>query len=440
MYNGENLLISWDYLLLFIYFILFSILLKKVIFRKASKSEKKLLLLFLATKIIYTALHAFMIANVWKMADSVFVYEEAKNISSLIQKDFSNIQIIFKSALYYRDITAADSGIKILPGSDMETNFSLVRAATLFYPVALGRYLLISFGFCCISTIGVFKMYQTLTKIYPAPAYKKIMALCLLFVPTITFYTTPIYKETLVFAFMGFAASSIYSIYNKRNIVSNSIFAAVNIFFILLVKPYTIYACSIALVLSLLISYISKLFRDSILNKALSVLIVAASVFASVYFIDLFDSYIISFVDTSNFYQQVYNDGEGNSSFEIGELETSLSGLIKKTPTAIYTTYFRPHLWEAKNAFVFFNAVESVLVLILFVFTLVKRGIHIYSFLRENLFHKIIFFYCLVMGILIGLTTFNFGTLVRYKATVLPFFCIFCFLVLFNRPPKKAQC
>ena len=135
----------------------------------------------------------------------------------------------------------------------------------------------------------------------------------------------------------------------------------------------------------------------------------------------------------------MYNTGGAGSSFEIGQIETSLTGLIEKAPLAFYTTYFRPHLWEADNAFMLFNALESFLLFVLVLYTVIRRFRSINLYFKESILAKVILYYCIIMGILIGLTTFNFGTIVRYKATSMPFFCMMWFIILFHTGSARKK-
>jgi hypothetical protein len=152
------------------------------------------------------------------------------------------------------------------------------------------------------------------------------------------------------------------------------------------------------------------------------------------------DPYVLSFVDTSNVFQQYYNSDFGEtSSFEIGEIETSVSGLIKKIPIGFYSTYFRPHLWEVKKPIVLFSAFESFLFLAFTLFTLVKKWNYLFRLVRNDLFARLSLYYSIILGIIIGLNTFNFGTLIRYKIPVVPFALLFVLLLYYYTPPKKTE-
>jgi hypothetical protein len=156
--------------------------------------------------------------------------------------------------------------------------------------------------------------------------------------------------------------------------------------------------------------------------------------------INFFNPYVLSFVDTSNNFQQYYNNDFGEtSSFEIGEIELSAVGLLKKMPIGFYSTYFRPHLWEVKKPIVLFSALESFFILALTLFTLIKKGKYLFELIRKDLFARLSLYYTIVLGIIIGLNTFNFGTLIRYKVPVVPFAWLFVFLLYLYIPPKKVE-
>jgi hypothetical protein len=59
--------------------------------------------------------------------------------------------------------------------------------------------------------------------------------------------------------------------------------------------------------------------------------------------------------------------------------------------------------------------------------------------LNDKLLNRIILNYIIIMGILIGLTTFNFGSLSRYKIVSLPFAWLFLFVLSKYTSNKKLS-
>ncbi|MEP7254552.1 MAG: hypothetical protein ABI666_02195 [Ferruginibacter sp.] len=137
--------------------------------------------------------------------------------------------------------------------------------------------------------------------------------------------------------------------------------------------------------------------------------------------------------------QQFYGpESTDTSAFEFGEIETSFSGLLSKIPFGLYTCYFRPYLWEINKPIILFSAIESFLCFLMLLAAIVKRGRNFTTVLRENTMTYIMFIFVLMLGIIIGITTFNFGTLVRYKSPAVPFLWLFIFLLLYSKPKEKA--
>lgn len=431
----ENLISYSDYFLLIPYAVLFFIIMRYFIFKNLDSGGYRLLAVFLSCKVLFVIIHALMVVYVWKLADSVYVYLETQNLANLIKTDLSNIKYIFTPAETYIRYISSDHSLTGAIGSGNENNFFLTRVCTILYPVAFGKYLLLSFGYSAISTVAIFKFYLVLIKIYPH--IKKGITLSLLFLPTVLMYGSPIYKETLCFAAMCFAATNLYFIIKKETVFANFFLLGVNIFFITILKPYIIFSIASALFIVMLISFFFKVSRTNIIGKIMVFLMITGIGFLLINYMSDLDPYIVDFVDASNMYQNLYNDGVSATSFEIGEIQTTFWGIISKSPLGFYTTYFRPNLWEAKNLVLLFSALEAFALLLMVLYSILKKGKYLIALLKENFISRILFLYIIIMGIIIGLTTFNFGTLIRYKVPVVPFLWIFAFLLLTYKKEKK---
>jgi ABC-type sulfate transport system permease component len=89
----------------------------------------------------------------------------------------------------------------------------------------------------------------------------------------------------------------------------------------------------------------------------------------------------------------------------------------------MFSTLFRPFLWESKKIIILFSALESFFMLLALFYVLSKVGI--LKFLGSIFSDPQIFFafiLTLLLSAVVGFTTFNFGTLVRYRLPVLPFY------------------
>jgi len=430
-----NLLSGIDYFLLLGYSIIVFYFLKRFFFRDLDPFFSKLFLIFFSLKILAILTYTLLVVYYWQLADSVSVYSESKNLVSLINADFSNIKYLFLPVENYNAVINLDMSLKAIPGgSGIESNYFLTRACTILYPVSFGKYLLLNFWFAVISAIGQFKLYLVLVKVYPQ--IKDKLSICILFIPTLLFYASPIYKETLCFAFLCFTIVLVYNIINDKKPLLKILLILVYLFFIFLLKSYVFYSLLISCGFVFLGRFLRRLFAVSIFGKILVVTFLGFIVYLISQNLDVLDSYIYSLIDISNFNQQLYGPDGETSSFEFGEIETSFKGLLTKMPFGLYTCYFRPYLWEINKPILLLSALESFLCFGLLVFAIIKKGRNFTAVLRENRLTNIMFIFILLLGIIIGITTFNFGTLVRYKAPAIPFLWIFIFLLLNSTNPK----
>jgi hypothetical protein len=122
-------------------------------------------------------------------------------------------------------------------------------------------------------------------------------------------------------------------------------------------------------------------------------------------------------------------DAYGQNSFDIGEIDGSVTGLIGKFPVAVVAGLFRPFLWEVNNPVMLMSALENAFLLFMFVRIFLKTGP---GFFTRVMSHPVLMF-CLIFSVLfsfaLGLTTANFGALVRYKIPAIPFFMMMIYIL-----------
>jgi hypothetical protein len=100
---------------------------------------------------------------------------------------------------------------------------------------------------------------------------------------------------------------------------------------------------------------------------------------------------------------------------------------------------FRPYLWDTRNVVMLLSGLENVFILGLTLMVLVKmKWRRMYLFISD---HPIIL-YCLVFSVLfafmIGLTTPNFGALVRFKIPLIPLYMA-CMMVIYAELQNKRS-
>lgn len=438
MEDVSYLISTSDIFVFFIYALFGYVLIRFVLFKNMDKGFYSTLKLFFVLKLVSAIIMSLLTVFYWKIGDAISYFNEGQNLVQLTRNDFSNIKFFFIPVEYYSSQLKIDNElIRTVNGAGQEASFMISKLCALFYPLAMGKYLLVNFFFCFISITAQLKFYSVLIKRYPH--LKKIIAVCVLFMPTLLLYSSTIYKETICYSCIGFAFYNFHQIIHKKNKILNIICLIINFFLILIVKHYIISSFFIAVFLMLFFQFVGVMLRHSLITKFLIVFFLIGLTTLVIYNIDFFNPYVLSFVDTSNTFQEYYNNDFGEtSSFKIGEIDLSVQGLLKKMPIGFYSTYFRPHVWEVRKPIVLFSALESFFILALTVVTLLKKGKYLFELIRRDYFARLSLYYAIVLGIIIGLTTFNFGTLIRYKVPVVPFAWLFVFILLYYTP-KAAK-
>lgn len=106
-------------------------------------------------------------------------------------------------------------------------------------------------------------------------------------------------------------------------------------------------------------------------------------------------------------------------------IKPTLWGLISDVPNALVISVIRPFPGEIKSGAVLIYFFENVAILALILFALVFR--------KKQLIHKnMVAFclsYCLLMLVLIGISTPLYGGIERYKSVVIPFMLILLLLI-----------
>lgn len=86
--------------------------------------------------------------------------------------------------------------------------------------------------------------------------------------------------------------------------------------------------------------------------------------------------------------------------------------------------YFRPFIiGDVRNVATLFEAIQALILLILSVYVLFKVGI--FKSIRlviSNSDLRVFMLFAIVFGVTVGLTSYNFGALSRYKIPGVPFY------------------
>jgi hypothetical protein len=316
-----------------------------------------------------------------------------------------------------------------------ESTTCMVVKITSFFTIITARsYLLTSLLIAFITYFGVWKLFQLFCQY--SPRIENRLAWAILYFPSPLFWGSGVSKDTFTYFGTVLFVYSAHEFFIKKNrSVAYFSLLIFGVWLILNIKPY------ILLVLlpgGLLWLFYNKLVlvKNKLLLLILFPIILVAVVGISFFILGQLGDNMSKFsldnalntASATNYdLKQSYYKG---SSFNIGDFDGTIVGMIKLLFPAINAGLFRPYLWESNSAVLFLAGIENFLLLTFTIYILFKTKI-IGTF--KIIFKDPILLFCIMFSVLfafmIGLTTSNFGALVRFKIPLIPFFVSALFII-----------
>ena len=141
-----------------------------------------------------------------------------------------------------------------------------------------------------------------------------------------------------------------------------------------------------------------------------------------------FESIMRTAKDTQNWlYVSSQNGGSG---YSLGNIDYTPIGLVKIFPKAVNVSLFRPYIWEARKPILIPAALEGLVSLYFTISLLYKAGfIRFFKLIISNPEVQFCLVFSLIFAFAVGFTSYNFGSLVRYKIPFMPFYYIALFIL-----------
>ncbi len=431
----------------FLLFILYAFLYWKFVQYRANKLEDEILAKYLRQSYRFRVLCSFLLSMFVLFlspsdASGIF-FPEANNIYHQILAHPQKIDFFINAWADNADISPIeDINVPYFSGA----NFIVIKFIVAFNFLSFGNFITNSFLFSLLAFEGAWQLFKFFNAINPS--LKKYTAICFLFIPTYIFWTSGIVKEALSIFCLGYISFSLYRIFVSFNAIFTRAFVIILLSVLLYnVKSYTIISYAPLLVYFLVKLKISNSSANSFLKYSLSSIFIIAIIIGAGYFINSDSEALHEFqFDTvtqtieSQQTQFKIQAEDAASSFNLGaEFDPSPVGMLKAFPFAITATFFRPFIWEAKKLTVFISALESLFLLISTLYVMLKCG---FFYFFKKIFNDPLILFCflfaIIFGFFCGISTLNFGSLVRYKLPSIPFF-LYALVLIYLSKSKVYQ-
>lgn len=281
---------------------------------------------------------------------------------------------------------------------------------------------------------GMWKLYQTFLQEFPD--LKKELAIACLFIPSCVFWGSGLMKDSFTLSAVGWFTYAFYNFFiKKQRKLSYGIYLFISAFVILAIKPYILFALLPGSILWLSNNLVKKINHGFIRIIATPIILGLGAMTGYLALDQMGDNLgqykVDTVLDKAVVTQKdMKADYYGGKTYDIGEFDASLSGIVIKAPIAIFSGIFRPGLWDVRNAVMLISSLENSYLLILTIFLLFKlKFFGFFSLIRKNPMLLFCMLFSLFFAFSVGLTVANFGSLVRLRIPELPFFVAGIFML-----------
>lgn len=417
-----------DYILLPIYIAFFYWRVRKIGNKPESAGLKKYLFIAFALRMLGTVAYSMLIQYYYGYGDSFTYFEGSNFFTEQIANAPGNFSYLFSSfketAAWYDGIAAENTGYFMNPSNNL-----VMRISAILSYVCFNKFLIIALFFGYFSFLGQWKLFLVFDDINKHKN-RKLLALVILCTPSIWFWSSGLLKDSICLGSMGYIVHIVYKMVVKKKFALADLFALLVLLYVVFtIKSYItsiFLAGGVIMVISeFFISIKNKLIRATLLFMAiiLSVIVLYYGDFS-----EQINEGTEKAVEQIKEFQQSYvtiaeKSESSKAAFAMGEFDPSINSLILKSPLVIFTCLFRPFPWESEKLIIFFASIESMLLLLATLFVMIKLGVvHFFTSIFNTPHLLFCFTISILFSLVIGFTTFNFGTMIRYKVIFLPFY------------------
>lgn len=422
-----------DLVLVPLYLILFVFILKYI--KKKNRENvliQKYLIKGFLFKVACAIFYGLLLYYYYGFGDSLTYFKDAIFLQRQIRAGNESLKILFMNNIYARETHG-------IIGMGTEGGFIVEKIALLLSYVSFYRYLVVTLFFALFAYSGMFKMLEAFNDMIPG--HEKQLAFFILFFPSMTVYGSGVLKDTICMAAIGWLLYSSHQLIGKKNLkIKYFIILLLCLTVIGFVKIYIIAAFIPAYVFYLIVLLVKKIKNTLVRRLILPVMLLMVT---GVYFLfqDNIDSALGAYsmdnifktVIEQQFIYMTAEDAEEGSLFSIGQFEPTVAGFIKKMPIGIVVTLYRPFVWESKKLIMLFAALENLFLMWFTLYVVYKTGFfRFFKTIVNDPFILLCITFTLFFAALVGMSTPNFGTLVRYRLPLLPFFTCGLLAILYQ--------
>lgn len=327
-------------------------------------------------------------------------------------------------------------------------SFFIIRLAAILDLLTFSSYSATAVLFAVIAFTGGWMLFLTFYKLHPQ--IHRWIAFSVLFIPTVIFWGSGIFKDTITLAALGMATYGFHRLFvERRSKIFSIMLLVVSFWVIFSIKKYILLCFLPALLLWWVASNLSRI-PSMMLRMIVAPLTGIMAAFLAYYAVlkvgeDDPRYQISKLAETAKVTAYDIRFGWGartgeGSGYTLGELDGSWQSMMALAPQAVNISLFRPYFWEVRNPLMLLSALESFALLLISIHLILRVRLKIFQYIQKpNVFFCFVF--AIVFAFAVGVSTFNFGSLSRYKIPMMPYFLMALGLIetYWKRDRKLAE-
>jgi hypothetical protein len=371
--------------------------------------------------------------------DTNLYFQGVKDLKSALTDDFSNFSTILTSSKLDYSNPLAPYFLYDNYEFDVTYNYMAVQG-NFFVPrlgiipslVFMNSYVCICLCFMMFALGGSLRLFKTFCYYYPWA--KRELALAILFLPSVGFWSSGFLKDTICFGCVGFMIYGVFNIVIRKRKIASSIFWAVFSGYLLFsIKTYIFLVLLLAITIWFF-AETNRLIKDRTLRQIFAFLTFSVAAGAGYFMLQYFTSgetmkqyQLDNIISSAEFQRKNYGllADQQTSYYQVNS-----SNPVSLALNSIVATFFRPFPWEIRSAAAVLSAMEALAFLILTANLFFKKGIaKPFRLIFKDPRILFCFVFAVVFAVGVGAATANFGTLSRYKIPSMPFYMVMLLLL-----------
>ena len=284
----------------------------------------------------------------------------------------------------------------------------IVKILSVFNIFSFGNYYINVIFYSFLSLFGVIGAYRMMKDAFPGKNVQ--VGLAVFFIPSFLYWTSGIHKDGVIFTSLVLIIYNFYFGFKEKKFTAKRILFIIagivliillrNFFLVILVPPLTAWYFAI------------KFPRRSVL-----VFVTTHLLFGIIFFNAKYINERLDFAKVVVSKQREFLDMYGGSKVLVEELKPTAVDFLKTMPQAISLSILRPYPGDVIHVFSLAAAVETDLILLLFILFIFFR-----IPLKQNReFVYFCVFFSFIFLLSVGYTVTFIGAIVRYRSIIFPF-------------------